>query len=104
MLEVYLSSRSIVYLSRLTHTPEYCNSNCVCMDAASRAQRPPVGMRGRTAGFVGKRKADVREERERERVKTKEDVVFCCNLEEQGKGGATFTFIRGARLASTHMT
>jgi len=28
----------------------------------------------------------------------------CCNLGEQVRGGATFTFITGARFASTHMT
>lgn len=51
MLEVYFSSRSIVYLSRLTHISVYCISNCVCMDAEGWAGCPPVDVRGRTAGL-----------------------------------------------------
>lgn len=51
MLEVYFSSRSIVYLSRLTHTSVYCICKCVCMDAEGWADCLPVDVRGRTAGL-----------------------------------------------------
>lgn len=65
MPEVYFSSRSIVYLSRLTHMSVYCICKCVCMEAEGQADCLPVD----ALGVVGKCG-------ETEGVKTKEEVVF----------------------------
>lgn len=51
MPEVYFSSRSIVYLSRLTHMSVYCICKCVCMEAEGQADCLPVDALGRTAGL-----------------------------------------------------